>query len=82
MRVFRKLSVKKWTRILASALDDACEKAFERNPSRYIKRLNQQHHRIRSWDLGAPAINTAWAGWRLLPGTAAPAAKRTRRKRD
>ena len=67
MRVSRKTSVRKWTRILASALDDACER-LGTTPERYISRLNRQHNSIREWDLGsgASAKPTGGADWRLL----------------
>lgn len=77
----RKLSVRKWMRRLVKGLEDASER-LGTSPERFLRRLNAQHHSIRSWDLGENARSTAWAGWRLLPGITAPDVKRTKTKRD
>jgi hypothetical protein len=62
MKTFPRMSVKRWIRVLGSALD----KAYS-NPQ-YLKKLSAQHGSIRSWDLGpgGNASSTDGDGWRLL----------------
>lgn len=62
MQTFRRMSVRQWIKVLGNALDTAY------HDPQYLKKLRDQHHSIRSWDIapGGSVKPTDGNGWRLL----------------